>query len=462
MQNHIEIGEEVKNFVVLEKLGEGGMGSVYKCLDKKLKRNVAIKFLSSDSIEDIKRFQKEAHLLAQLSHPNISIIYEVDYNEKYFYIVMEYLEGQNFQEFLKGHPNLTIKEYLGIFLQLSRALDYIHSKNIIHRDIKLSNLFVTSMNDVKIIDFGISKLSQGDTWELTRTNHVVGSPVYLAPETIGDGMVTIQSDIYSFGIAFINGILGYPIFEGGSVTDVIEKIKYEGVQLPDSLQKALPPILMEFMQYMIEFDPRDRYRNMQKVTVEIEAILNQLDENFGNLPLSELLNHVYKKKTNTAKRKQMQQRDQRDQRKQRQQSLVRSIFLSAIGAVFIFSILKWNEFNKKTAGEESHEKTAENIPSKDSEKLTYYALLEQVSEKKHPHVYEQLKILADKVSEAQKQGIDLPYMYNRYPLDLEKMIETKNYIKLFQKLVQSNAYMDKQLSKNTHIEGKMNNKRVRE
>lgn len=427
MSQIIEIGQEIKNFVVLEKLGEGGMGSVYKCLDKKLKRNVAIKFLSSDGIDDIKRFQKEAHVLAQLSHPNISVIHEVDYDEKYFFIVMEFLEGKNLKDYLQENSEISVRRYLEIFKDLSSAFAHIHKKGIIHRDIKLTNLFVTTQNQVKIIDFGISKWAEGDHYELTGTNQVIGSPAYLSPEILGEGIVSVQSDIYSFGIAFLNGIMGGSVIGGASLEEVFEKIKFEGVEVPELIKQGVPADFFAFMQYLIEFDPRDRYSAMEDITQELGSLLERLPTSFLNQTVHQITKRKFSSEKQPHKKQKRNKGIKKIESKKRKSPWLALVFTILV-FIGIFSI-----FNRKMEPEVS------------SDNVSYASLITAVPQAKHPHLYEQLVKLEKLIQEAKSQGLDLPYMYNKFAIDLDQIIQQKKVMKAYQKVLHTNAYLEKKL-----------------
>src|SRR5688572_12879985 len=158
------IGSKINQYQIQEKLGAGGQGTVYKALDTKLNRTVVIKVLPPEltiKTANFKRFEREAQLCSQLDHPNICTIYDFHEADGVFYIAMQYVEGKNVRQLVGGRP-LELKTALNIAVQVTDALAYAHSKNIIHRDIKAGNIMVTSNGQVKILDFGLAKLLEDD------------------------------------------------------------------------------------------------------------------------------------------------------------------------------------------------------------------------------------------------------------------------------------------------------------
>jgi serine/threonine protein kinase len=185
---------------ILEKLGEGGMGVVYKAEDTRLKRTVALKFMPPELARDSEakeRFVREAQAAAALSHPNICTIHEIDEEKGRSFITMEYIQGQSLQELIKTGPQ-SINKVLDIAVQVAEGLDEAHKKGVVHRDIKSANIMVTSNGQAKIMDFGLAKVSSGSM--ITYTTKIMGTIAYMSPEQTAGEIVDSRTDIWSFGV----------------------------------------------------------------------------------------------------------------------------------------------------------------------------------------------------------------------------------------------------------------------
>ena len=185
------IGKTISHYKIIEKLGEGGMGEVYLAEDTKLKRQVALKFLSSKSIsseEEKSRFNREAQAAAALNHPNIATIFEIDEHDGDMFIVMEHIDGQNLKQLVEHGP-LKLRDVIRIASQIADGLYAAHARNIVHRDIKSANIMITAKGQVKIMDFGLAKLAGASM--LTREGTTVGTVSYMSPEqTHGESVVS--------------------------------------------------------------------------------------------------------------------------------------------------------------------------------------------------------------------------------------------------------------------------------
>jgi serine/threonine-protein kinase len=195
------IGKNILHYKILAKLGEGGMGVVYKAEDTKLKRTVAIKFLPRQiavSDDERERFNIEAQAAAALNHPNIATIYAIEEVDGDMFIVMEFIDGQELRKLLIDNGQLSIDNCLNYAAQIASGLQAAHAKGVTHRDIKSSNIMVTESGQVKIMDFGLAKMVGGT--HLTKSGTTVGTAAYMSPEQARGEPVDHRSDIWSFGV----------------------------------------------------------------------------------------------------------------------------------------------------------------------------------------------------------------------------------------------------------------------
>ncbi|HYQ86346.1 MAG TPA: protein kinase [Bacteroidota bacterium] len=267
------IGQTISHYKILEKLGEGGMGVVYKAEDTKLKRLVALKFLpqnlTSNEIEKA-RFLQEAQAASALNHANVCIIHDIQEHEGTQFIVMEYVDGVTLRRKI---PIQKVADALAYAIQIGEALQEAHGRGIVHRDIKSDNIMVSSKNQIKVMDFGLAKLK--GSLKLTRTSSTVGTLAYMAPEQIQGGEVDARSDIFSFGIVLYEMLTGRTPFSGEHEAAIMYSILNEE---PGSVLKYRPEISPEFdriIRRALEKDPEDRYQHTDDMTSEIKRIQKQ-------------------------------------------------------------------------------------------------------------------------------------------------------------------------------------------
>ncbi len=224
------VGESIGHYEVLEQLGAGAMGEVYRALDTSLKRNVAIKVLPDDLAEDadrLARFQREAHLLAAMNHPNVASIYSLEQAVGKRFLVLELIEGENLNDLISDR--LPVDDALRLCGQIAAALEAAHSAGIIHRDLKPANIMVTREGRAKVLDFGIAKAVDGsggalDTaklTELTGTGMIVGTASYMSPEQVRDQPLEKRTDIWAFGCVLYEMLAGKRAFERETVGDTL-------------------------------------------------------------------------------------------------------------------------------------------------------------------------------------------------------------------------------------------------
>ncbi|MEK9138782.1 MAG: serine/threonine-protein kinase [Bacteroidota bacterium] len=203
------IGQTISHYRILEKLGEGGMGVVYKAQDTKLDRLVALKFLPSHltaSEEEKSRFLQEAKAASALNHPNVCTVYGIDEHNGQQFIEMEYVDGTMLESKIQG-TGLKIQDALTYAIQVGEALAEAHAKGITHRDIKSSNIMVNSKNQIKVMDFGLAKLK--GSLKLTRAASTIGTLAYMSPEQVQGEEADARSDIFSFGVVLYEMLTGH-------------------------------------------------------------------------------------------------------------------------------------------------------------------------------------------------------------------------------------------------------------
>jgi serine/threonine-protein kinase len=270
--------ERLGSFKVLRKLGEGGMGTVYKALDTQLKRNVAIKLISPRNINDTvvrQRFLKEARSASALNHPNICTIFQVGQESGLDFIVMEYVEGQTLKELIREgafEPDALIR----IGIQIAEALEHAHSRRMIHRDIKPANIMINIEGRVKILDFGLVKVLEGEEMKrtvatgLTEQGAILGTVNYMSPEQLAGGAVDHRTDLFSLGIVLYElATGGYP-FEGENYIGIMHAILYKG---PRPFPPAVSPELQRIIVRALEKDPEQRYSTATELRLDLQRFL---------------------------------------------------------------------------------------------------------------------------------------------------------------------------------------------
>jgi eukaryotic-like serine/threonine-protein kinase len=281
------IGQTISHYRIVEKLGGGGMGVVYKAEDMRLHRFVALKLLPDDVARDpqtISRFRREAEAASSLSHPNICTIYDVGEQDDQCFIAMELLEGRTLETVIGGRP-LPIETFLGLALPIVDALEAMHKSAIVHRDLKPSNIFVTSRGDAKLLDFGLAKrlrLQSGTandattlSGSITARGQLLGTIAYMSPEQAQDKDIDSRSDIFSFGAVLYEMGTGSRAFTGESAASVIVEILRGEPRSAQTVNPELPAELQRIIEKTLEKDPGDRYQTVNDLMVDLRRLKRQ-------------------------------------------------------------------------------------------------------------------------------------------------------------------------------------------
>ena len=269
-------------YEIVQELGRGAMGAVYKARDPQIDRTVAIKVIligghASEALEEyLQRFRREAQTAGRMSHPGIVTIYDVAEDEDgQPYLVMEFVEGTSLDKLLAanrpGQPDAEwrLRQLLGIAVQVAEALDYAHRRDVIHRDIKPANILVTPEGWAKIADFGVAKMVGTS---MTHSGMIVGTPAFMSPEQITGGTVDGRSDIFSFGILLFWMCTGNRPFPGDNITEVAYKVVHVPSPPARELNAELPPELEAILSRCLAKKPEERYQRARELAVDLEAL----------------------------------------------------------------------------------------------------------------------------------------------------------------------------------------------
>jgi eukaryotic-like serine/threonine-protein kinase len=264
--------ETVGRYEILDELGRGAMGVVYKAKDPTIGRTVALKTMrldvhGLDAAEMVRRFQNEARAAGVLSHPNVVTIYDAGEQDGIFYIAMEFIEGTTLHELLANQRILPADDVIQYSRQICRGLDYAQSHGIVHRDIKPANIMITANGTVKIMDFGIAK-SGGS---MTSTGQVLGTPNYMSPEQVKGRPLDGRSDLFSFGVILYEMLTGEKPFVGQNVTTIIYKIVNENPIAPRDLDVTVHPGLSAIVVRALAKSPDERYQSGADLVHDLES-----------------------------------------------------------------------------------------------------------------------------------------------------------------------------------------------
>ncbi len=266
-------------YQIIEEVGKGSMGIVYKAHDPQIDRRVALKVLRQDRLTSddfIYRFLKEARAIGRLSHPHIVTVYDVGEDHGTIYIAMEFLEGKPLNQVM-GERRLGLREIIGIGIQAAETLDYAHQKGIVHRDIKPSNILLQSSGQIKITDFGIAHIEDPSASVQTQAGEILGTPAYMSPEQVMSRPVDGRSDLFSLGIILYELSTGRKPFGGENLAAIFNSITQEIPSQPMRINPELPTDLSQIIMKCLNKKKEERFQSGKILANALEATLQKIE-----------------------------------------------------------------------------------------------------------------------------------------------------------------------------------------
>jgi len=273
----MKINQTIAHYKILQELGQGGMGVVYKAYDTKLKREVAIKFLSPDislDEQERERFMIEAQAAAALNHPNIATIHAIEEVDDELFIVMEYIDGKELKKKVAS-GQLSVDSVIDIAIQIAEGLRAAHEKGVTHRDIKPANIMITSKGQVKITDFGLAKMTQASS--LTKAGITLGTTAYMSPEQAQGLEVDHRTDIWAFGVVLYEMLTGQRPFQGLYEQAVMYALVNTEPPTMSTLRPEVPAELERLVQKILQKKPAERYQQVEELLADLKALAARVD-----------------------------------------------------------------------------------------------------------------------------------------------------------------------------------------
>jgi serine/threonine protein kinase/Tol biopolymer transport system component len=269
------INSTILNYKILEKIGQGGMGVVYKAYDTKLQRTVALKFLPENFAKDSDRdrFLREARAASAINHPNVCTIYDLQEYDGTQFIVMELIDGSSLKEIFKKGDLLSLEEINRYAYQLASALRAAHEKGVIHRDIKSENIMLTGDRQIKVMDFGLAKIKGAA--EISKSASTAGTLAYMSPEQLDGRDIDVRSDIFSFGVVLYEMVSGQLPFKGDYPSSMIHSILNEEPALSESVRDHLSLELILIVKNCLEKSPDERYQSFNSLMLDLKNLTKQ-------------------------------------------------------------------------------------------------------------------------------------------------------------------------------------------